>query len=206
MTSHSSASMREETSHANRTTRTNTILNALKQRAQDVLNDETIDPQSRGILRKALQVNDPWLADLVRRAEADETIADLTDFSQTRETYDTGSSNEKIEALAEIICHAGDECAAALLVLMGQRSVAPLPMFKASLAAPIRKAPGRTEFQRGILATSPDGTPVVRTTGDQGSGILSSMSQANCFIVLPAGMGNVAAGEVVDVQPLEGLV
>ena len=94
----------------------------------------------------------------------------------------------------------------ALLVLMGQRSVAPLPMFKASLAAPIRKAPGRTEFQRGILATSPDGTPVVRTTGDQGSGILSSMSQANCFIVLPAGMGNVAAGEVVDVQPLEGLV
>jgi len=46
----------------------------------------------------------------------------------------------------------------------------------------------------------------VRTTGDQGSGILSSMSQANCFIVLPDHCGNVAAGEAVDVQLLEGLV
>jgi molybdopterin molybdotransferase len=94
----------------------------------------------------------------------------------------------------------------ALLVLMGQRNVVPLPTFKATLTVPIRKAPGRTEFQRGILAPSPDGTLAVRTTGDQGSGILSSMSQANCFIVLPTAMGNVAAGDIVDVQPLEGLV
>lgn len=93
-----------------------------------------------------------------------------------------------------------------LRILMGQRDVMPLPMFPATLAAPIRKAPGRTEFQRGILSQAADGRWSVRTTGDQGSGILSSMSQANCFIVLGADCGNVDAGASVDVQPLEGLV
>jgi molybdopterin molybdotransferase len=94
----------------------------------------------------------------------------------------------------------------ALLVLQGRSDIAPLPTFRARLTAPIRKAPGRTEFQRGILAAEPDGSPGVRPTGDQGSGILSSMSQANCFIVLPPAMGNVAAGEMVEVQLLEGLI
>ncbi|MEO7500977.1 MAG: molybdopterin molybdotransferase MoeA, partial [Casimicrobiaceae bacterium] len=94
----------------------------------------------------------------------------------------------------------------ALLVLQGRANVAPMPMFKATLAAPIRKAPGRTEFQRGVLAPAPAGGWEVCTTGDQGSGILSSMSQANCFIVLDVATGNVAAGELVDVQLLEGLI
>jgi molybdopterin molybdotransferase len=94
----------------------------------------------------------------------------------------------------------------ALLVLQGRRDVAPVPMFKATLASPIRKAPGRTEFQRGVLAPAAAGGWEVRTTGDQGSGILSSMSQANCFIVLATETGNVAAGEAVDVQLLEGLI
>jgi len=94
----------------------------------------------------------------------------------------------------------------ALLVLQGRRDAGPVPTFKATLAVPIRKAPGRTEFQRGILAQADDGRWTVRTTGDQGSGILSSMSQANCFIVLPTATGNVAAGELVDVQLLEGLI
>jgi len=94
----------------------------------------------------------------------------------------------------------------ALLVLQGRRDAAPPPLFKATLAAPIRKMPGRTEFQRGILTRSADGGYAVRTTGDQGSGILSSMSQANCFIVLSTETGNVAAGEAVDVQLLEGLL
>jgi molybdopterin molybdotransferase len=94
----------------------------------------------------------------------------------------------------------------ALLVLAGRRDVGPVPTFKAALSAPIRKAPGRTEFQRGILAPDAAGGWTVRTTGDQGSGILSSMSQANCFIVLPTHSGNVAAGELVDVQLLEGLI
>jgi len=94
----------------------------------------------------------------------------------------------------------------ALLVLQGQRDVQPLPLFKVPLGAPIRKAPGRTEFQRGILTGDPARGYTVRTTGDQGSGILSSMSRANCFIVLPAETGDVAAGEPVDVQLFEGLV
>jgi len=93
----------------------------------------------------------------------------------------------------------------ALLVLQGRSDVTQIPTFKATLAAPIRKMPGRTEFQRGVLAPNGSGWNV-RTTGDQGSGILSSMSRANCFIVLPAESGNVAAGELVDVQLLEGLI
>jgi len=94
----------------------------------------------------------------------------------------------------------------ALLVLQGRSEIEPAPTFKATLAAPIRKAPGRTEFQRGILARAGDGAWTVRTTGDQGSGILSSMSRANCFIVLGPDTGNVDAGASVDVQPLEGLI
>jgi molybdopterin molybdotransferase len=94
----------------------------------------------------------------------------------------------------------------ALLVLQGRRDVAAPPLFKARLSAPIRKMPGRTEFQRGVLARDDDGSYTVHTTGDQGSGILSSMSQANCFIVLSTDTGNVPAGEMVDVQLLEGLL
>jgi molybdopterin molybdotransferase len=94
----------------------------------------------------------------------------------------------------------------ALLVLQGRGDVEPVPTFKATLAAPIRKAPGRTEFQRGILSRGADGAWTVRTTGDQGSGILSSMSRANCFIVLDDRTGNVEAGTSVDVQLLEGLI
>jgi molybdopterin molybdotransferase len=94
----------------------------------------------------------------------------------------------------------------ALRVLQGQRDVAPPPTFKVPLAAPIRKAPGRTEFQRGILAPDGRGGFTVRTTGDQGSGILSSMSRANCFIVLAPDSAGAAAGELVDVQLFEGLL
>jgi molybdopterin molybdotransferase len=92
------------------------------------------------------------------------------------------------------------------LTLQGQRDVAPLPTFKVPLSAPIKKVPGRTEFQRGILSANADGAWSVRTTGDQGSGILSSMSQANCFIILGSDTGNVTAAELVEVQLLEGLV
>jgi molybdopterin molybdotransferase len=94
----------------------------------------------------------------------------------------------------------------ALFVLQGEKTAQPQPTFKVVLSAPIKKLPGRTEFQRGILATDGKGAWSVRTTGDQGSGILSSMSQANCFIVLDSDTGNVAAGEWVEVQLLEGLV
>jgi molybdopterin molybdotransferase len=94
----------------------------------------------------------------------------------------------------------------ALRILQGRRDVTGVPTFPATLAAPIRKAPGRTEFQRGILSPAPGGGHTVRTTGDQGSGILSSMSRANCFIVLGPDTGNVDAGATVQVQLLEGLI
>ena len=110
MANDSSAPVRE-TPHVNRTSRTNTIVNALKQRAQAVLNDRSIDPQSRAIIRYALETNDPWLARLVRRADAGEDIVEAIQ-SET-------SDDEKIEALAEMICRAGEKSAAALFLLMG---------------------------------------------------------------------------------------
>jgi molybdopterin molybdotransferase len=94
----------------------------------------------------------------------------------------------------------------ALLVLMGVPEPSPLPTLKAMCTSAIKKVPGRTEFQRGILSQGSDGAWSVRVTGDQGSGILSSMSQANCFIVLPDAQGNTPAGATVDVQVLEGLI
>src|SRR5215216_131283 len=108
MANHSSATVREHTPHANQTSRTNTIVNALKRRARAVLNDKSIDPQSRAIIRYALEVNDPWLARLVRRADAGETIVD-TNFEETPEPYNDESDEEKIEALTATICRAGDE-------------------------------------------------------------------------------------------------
>ena len=66
MANHSSAMARSEKPHVNRTTRTNTIMNALKERAQVVLKDESIDAESRARLRYALEMNDPWLVERVR--------------------------------------------------------------------------------------------------------------------------------------------
>ncbi len=94
----------------------------------------------------------------------------------------------------------------ALLYLQGQTRVVPMPTLKVICTSAIKTEPGRTEFQRGILTQGTDGEWTVRTTGDQGSGILSSMSQADCFIILPAGSGDVAAGSLVDVQLFEGVV
>ena len=115
MASHSSATAREATPHVNRTSRTNTIINALKQRAHAVLNDTSIHAQSRAIIRYALEINDPWLARLVRRAESGETILDAIDSSDESQTSD---DDGKIEALTEMICLGGEESVAALLVLM----------------------------------------------------------------------------------------
>jgi nucleotidyltransferase/DNA polymerase involved in DNA repair len=66
---------------------------------------------------------------------------------------------------------------------------------------PIRKIPGRMEFQRGIFSQDKDGGLIVHTTGEQGSGILSSMSKANCFIVLAESQGDIEAGHAVQIQP-----
>jgi hypothetical protein len=121
MVNDSNATVRHEAPHVNRTTRTATIVNALKRRAQAVLNDTSIDPQSRAIIRYALEINDPWLAELIRRTDAGETLFDTVDFSQPPDTIEHDLSNEKVEALAEMICRAGDEPetkSAALLVLV----------------------------------------------------------------------------------------
>ena len=84
---------------------THSSATALRRRAQLVLNDSSIHPQWRAIIRYALEIDDPWLADLVRRADAGEPVIDTID-------------KEKIEALAEIICRADEQSAAALFVLM----------------------------------------------------------------------------------------
>ena len=93
----------------------------------------------------------------------------------------------------------------ALLTLQGVAPLPVQPLLKAVCTSPIKKAPGRTEFQRGILYLE-DGVFKVRVTGEQGSGILKSMSDANCFIMLHDDVGNVAAGATVEVQILEGVL
>jgi molybdopterin molybdotransferase len=94
----------------------------------------------------------------------------------------------------------------AMLVLAGADPVAPIPTFSATCSARLKKAPGRTEFQRGILTRGSDGALTVKPTGEQGSGILKSMSDANCFIILGDATGNVEPGTTVEVQLLEGIV
>jgi molybdopterin molybdotransferase len=94
----------------------------------------------------------------------------------------------------------------ALLTLMGQPTINPLPMFAVECTAPIKKLTGRTEFQRGILYTDESGVWKVKPTGAQGSAILSSMSLANCFIVLDETVGNLDAGTMVQVQVLQGVI
>jgi molybdopterin molybdotransferase len=93
----------------------------------------------------------------------------------------------------------------ALLKLSGVAPVAPLPRFRVPCVTPLKKRPGRSEFQRGILFHE-NGEWKVRATASQGSGVLRSMSEANCLIVVEPERGNVEPGEAVDVQPFEGLV
>lgn len=91
----------------------------------------------------------------------------------------------------------------ALLQMMGSNEPPP-PLLQAKSLEPIRKKPGRTEYQRATVMTGPNGTLQVKTTGQQGSGVLSSMAQANGLIVLHHDQGNVAVGETVDVMVFEG--
>jgi molybdopterin molybdotransferase len=93
----------------------------------------------------------------------------------------------------------------ALLQLNGANQTEP-PITQAISEAPIRKKPGRTEFQRAILGRNADGRPSVRLTGSQGAGILRSMSEANCFVILTHDQGNISAGDWVDVALFDGLL
>ena len=110
MASHSSATVRES--------RTNTISNALRRRALSVVRDRSIDAQIRALVRYAMEIHDPCLPELLRRADAGESIVDA-DYSETQPNIEHELTAENVERLAEIICESGDESAAALLVLMG---------------------------------------------------------------------------------------
>ena len=93
----------------------------------------------------------------------------------------------------------------ALQRLMGASASEPM-LLQARSGEALRKKPGRTEYQRGIVTRTPDGALSVRTTGNQGSGVLSSMVEANGLIVLHHGQGNVAAGDTVDVMMFDGAI
>ena len=93
----------------------------------------------------------------------------------------------------------------ALKRMSGQEFSLPLVM-QAKTTELLKKRPGRTDFQRGILEQSSDGQLTVRNAGTQASHVLTAMSQANCFIIIPASSGNIEAGEMVNVQPFEGLM
>ena len=92
----------------------------------------------------------------------------------------------------------------ALLHLSGRSDDYALPLLRAAASENLRKVPGRTEYQRGVLFREQDQWKV-RTTGQQGSGVLRSMSEANCFIVIEHERAAVKAGELVSVQLFEGL-
>jgi molybdopterin molybdotransferase len=81
-----------------------------------------------------------------------------------------------------------------------------IPLVLVQSAEAIRKKSGRTEFQRGVLFRDSGGKLFVKSTGSQGAGILRSMSEANCFMILHHDQGNIAPGDWVDVEIFDGLL
>ena len=93
----------------------------------------------------------------------------------------------------------------ALWKMAGESEVKPFTL-RVPVITPLKKTPGRTDFQRGILTRDDKGQLVVRSTGMQGSHVLTSMSTANCFIILPRDSGSVETGTLVEIQPFAGLI
>ena len=96
--------------------------------------------------------------------------------------------------------------APAIRAVSGENDSRPLPALEARCATRLRKKPGRIEYYRAVLERDDSGALVVRSTGKSGSGLLHTMSDANCFIVLPEDGATVEAGTVVEVQPFFGLM
>ena len=94
----------------------------------------------------------------------------------------------------------------AIRAASGETCVRPRPTVEARCTTPLRKKPGRVEYYRAVLERGDTGALVVRSTGKSGSGLLHTMSDANCFIVLPEGGVTVEAGAMVEVQPFFGLM
>ena len=119
MLNDNSAQLREETPHATNSITNNTISDAVRRRAQSLINDRAIDASDRAFIRYALATNDAsGLSELVRRVDAGEPIIDE---SCVLEADDEISTEEKLERLAAMICQAGGQLetrSAALLVLM----------------------------------------------------------------------------------------
>ena len=119
MVNDNSAQLREETPHATNSITNNSISDAVRRRAQSLINDRTIDASDRAFIRYALATNDvPGLAELVRRSDAGEPIID---DSYVLEADDEISTEEKLERCAEMIWRVGSQPetrSAALLVLM----------------------------------------------------------------------------------------
>ncbi|HEX6717814.1 MAG TPA: hypothetical protein VF088_11925 [Pyrinomonadaceae bacterium] len=130
MATNSNATLTQETPHVTKSTENERIdrndsdekpiSSVLRRRAESVIKDTSIDAESRALVRYGLEINDPSLAELVRRVDAGETI-DTIDFSKLSNNSEDDSGEERILALAEMICRVGDEPeikSAALLVLM----------------------------------------------------------------------------------------
>ncbi len=93
----------------------------------------------------------------------------------------------------------------ALRRMMGERDPRPVPMLRARAAEDLRKKPGRVEYYRAVVSRTDEGELTVAQTGKSGSALLHTMSDANCFIVLPEESDTVEAGTWVDIQPFFGL-
>ena len=119
-------------------------------------------------------------------------------FGQLGKSYFIGLPGNPVSALVTL-----HQLARPMLVkLSGAQAEAPLRL-TATATAPLKKSPGRTDFQRGIYQINQQGLLEVSATGAQGSGILSSISAANCYIVLEQMRGAVAAGETVTIEPFD---
>jgi len=93
----------------------------------------------------------------------------------------------------------------ALRQLMGQNETS-VPTLRMKSHSKLKKRPGRVEFQRGIVTQDENGEYCVKSTGNQGSHVLSSMNDANCFIILDEDCGNVEEGSYVEIQPFRGII
>lgn len=132
MANNSSVRESEETPHTINSI-TNTISDALKRRAQAVIHDKSVDATARAVIQYSLEINDPWLADLVRRVDDGETIIDELGFLQPPAS-EGDSIERKIEVLTEMICRGSDESAAALLLLMATVEHAAHPKVLANMS------------------------------------------------------------------------
>lgn len=122
-------------------------------------------------------------------------------FGQLQNSVFFGLPGNPVSAIVTLY-----QLAVPAMAKMSGELVKPALRLNAICSDALSKAPGRTDFQRGTYSTNEQGQLVVLTTGNQGSGVFSSMSQSNCFIVLEQDRGNIAAGETVVVEPYSPLM